>query len=100
MTATTYDFEFWQRPPMTFRIYVMWALGNLVWVLLAMGRLGWVGVQGVIKLRPFVFVWGVLNDIADGALNDPLPTAPVQMREPGWALREYKERMEIGRAHV
>lgn len=86
---THYDFDFWAKPPMTPRIYVMWALGNLVWVLLTAGQLAWRGLLAVPGPRYWAEVCVAI--VQDGR-DQPEPQ-PVQIREPGWVLREYRERM-------
>jgi len=83
-----YDENFWGRPPMTFRIYVMWALGCLALAVVMLGSLG----------RPLAYVRNVMVAIWHDALVQPVPdVAPVQIREPGWVLRDYRERMNSER---
>jgi len=80
-----YDENFWGRPPMTFRIYVMWALGCLALAVVMLGS-------------PLVYVRDVMVAIWHDALVQSVPDLPsAQIREPGWVLRDYKERMNSER---
>jgi hypothetical protein len=67
---------------MTPRIYVMWALGNLVAVLIAIGAVMW---------TPMGYAVDLSRAIWEDGRTYPDPE-PVPMREPGWVLKEYRER--------
>jgi hypothetical protein len=79
--------NFPQPLPEQTRITLMWALGNLVAVLDAIARPVWDVVAVVV-----VGMSRQMDKAADWAFPPAPPKESHRMKDPGWVLREYKEK--------